>query len=375
MNAEPVAPAWPSKRLVAVLENVAIARDTYRLRVDDPILARAILPGQFLMIRPAAEGADDPLLGRPFALYDVATDAAGVPTAVDVVYSVVGRGTAALAQRRPGERLSVWGPLGNGFGPPPAGPVIFVAGGIGQTPFLALGRWWLGKMSYGLQSKGLDPHCPGSAAGVPKSSSATLLYGVRTAALLAGVNDFRQVGIDVEIATDDGSAGYHGFVTEILARRLKQGERPAADRWLRLFPHARGPGASGRTFKDPLRGLAREPHGMRLRGVFQLRRPDPPTQWHDRPPPRLRGRACLRGVDRGVVGVGALTFEKSQLRVSPCVAILLSAVPASGRGSCLGAVPPARSLRERPPRRVARARSFRPRSFCGFPVRTGEVAR
>jgi dihydroorotate dehydrogenase electron transfer subunit len=133
----------------------------------------------------------------------------------------------ALAQRRPGEQLSVWGPLGNGFGPPPAGPVIFVAGGIGQTPFLALGRWWLGKMSYGLQSKGLDPPCPGSAVGLSSSSSATLLYGVRTAALLAGVNDFRRVGIDVEIATDDGSAGHRGFVTELLARRLKQGERPA----------------------------------------------------------------------------------------------------------------------------------------------------
>ncbi len=227
MNAEPHAPASICQRLVVVLENVAIARNTYRLRLDDPVLARTILPGQFLMIRPAAEGADDPLLGRPFALYDVATDAAGAPTAVDVVYLVVGRGTAALAQRRPGERLSVWGPLGNGFGPPPTGHVIFVAGGIGQTPFLALGRRWLGKMSYGLQSMGLDPPCPGSAVGAPRSSSATMLYGVRTAALLAGVNDFLQVGIDVEIATDDGSAGYRGFVTELLARRLKQGERPA----------------------------------------------------------------------------------------------------------------------------------------------------
>ena len=118
-----------------------------------------------------------------------------------------------------------------------------------------------------MQSKGLDPPCPGSAVGLSSSSSATLLYGVRTAALLVGVNDFRQVGIDVEIATDDGSAGHRGFVTELLARRLKQGERPA-DRWLRPFPHARGPDASGRTFRYPLRGLALEPHGMRLRSVF-----------------------------------------------------------------------------------------------------------
>src|SRR5271157_5312279 len=176
MNAEPHAPAADSQRLVVVLENVAIARDTYRLQLEDPVLARAILPGQFLMIRPAAEGADDPLLGRPLALYDVATDAAGAPTAVDVVYLVVGRGTAALARRGPGERLSVWGPLGNGFGPAPAGPVLYVAGGIGQTPFLALGRWWLGKMAYGAHGQSDILPRSGSPAGVPVSSGATLLY-------------------------------------------------------------------------------------------------------------------------------------------------------------------------------------------------------
>ena len=61
----------------------------------------------------------------------------------------------------------------------------------------------------------------------PVASSATLLYGVRTAAYLAGLDDFRRAGIEVEVATDDGSAGHHGFVTELLARRLENGERPA----------------------------------------------------------------------------------------------------------------------------------------------------
>jgi dihydroorotate dehydrogenase electron transfer subunit len=122
--------------LVPIVENVPIARDTYRLRLGDAAMARAIRPGQFVMIRPGSEGSSDPLLGRPLALYDVVSDRSGAPVAVDVVYLVVGRGTAALSRRRPGERLSVWGPLGNGFGPPPApaGPVLFVAGGIGQTP-------------------------------------------------------------------------------------------------------------------------------------------------------------------------------------------------------------------------------------------------
>jgi len=216
-----------AQRFVTIIENMPIARDTFRLRLDAPALAQSILPGQFVMVRPGAEGADDPLLGRPFALYDVVQAARGNPSAVDLVYLVIGRGTAALAHRRPGERVSVWGPLGNGFGPPPVGDVVFVAGGIGQTPFLALGRWWLGKRAYGQRQDERKPSAASPLSGVTFASSATLLYGVRTAALLAGVDDFRHAGIAVELATDDGSAGHHGFVTGLLDRRLERGERPA----------------------------------------------------------------------------------------------------------------------------------------------------
>ena len=227
------APASAVHRLVPVLDNIAIARDTYRLRLDDPDMARAIKPGQFVMVRPGPEGANDPLLGRPLALYEVARDPTGTPTAFDVVYLVVGRGTASLSQRRPGERIAVWGPLGNGFGAPPAGRVILVAGGIGQTPFLALGRWWLGQADYGVGPtwRGQDTRASDAGSSRPQtstfSSSITMLYGVRTAALLAGVDDFRGGGIKVELATDDGTAGHHGYVTDILARMLERGDRPA----------------------------------------------------------------------------------------------------------------------------------------------------
>jgi dihydroorotate dehydrogenase electron transfer subunit len=214
---EAVAPTSAAQRTVAVLENVAIARDTFRIRLDDPRMAGAIRPGQFLMIRTGP--GTDPLLGRPFALYDVARDASGRPVAVDVVYLVVGRGTAELARRRPGDRVTVWGPLGHGFGPPPRGPVVFVAGGIGQTPFLALGRSWLGQAVYG------DAEPSESLGGF--ATSATLLYGVRTAALAAGIADFEAAGIAVELATGDGSSGHRGFVTQLLERRLERGERPA----------------------------------------------------------------------------------------------------------------------------------------------------
>ena len=211
---ESVAPADAAQRRVTVVENVAVARDTFRVRLEDPTLAAAIRPGQFVMLR-AGDGSD-PLLGRPFALYDVVDDAGGRPRAIDLVYLVIGKGTEALSRCRAGDVLPVWGPLGNGFGPAPDGDVVFVAGGIGQTPFVALGRWWLGTARYA----GLD-------AGPSRASSATLLYGVRTAALAAGVDDFQAAGISVEIATDDGSAGHHGYVTDLLARRLERGERPA----------------------------------------------------------------------------------------------------------------------------------------------------
>jgi dihydroorotate dehydrogenase electron transfer subunit len=234
-------------RAIRILENVAIARDTFRLRLGDAALAQAIRPGQFVMIRPALDDATDPLLGRPLALYDVVRNLSGTPEAFDVVYLVVGRGTAALARRRPGEQVAVWGPLGNGFGPRPNGPVLFVAGGIGQTPFLALGREWQGpehadgtssgrvaseritaRSAYSAIQLGLAAASTDRpAASLSGACSMTLLYGVRTAALLAGVDDFRHAGFDVELATDDGTAGHHGFVTELLARRLASGERPA----------------------------------------------------------------------------------------------------------------------------------------------------
>jgi dihydroorotate dehydrogenase electron transfer subunit len=211
---EAVAPACAVQVPARVIENVAIAERTYRLRLDAPAIAGSIRPGQFLMVR--ATSTLDPLLGRPFALYEVVRSSIGVPVAVDVVYLTHGRGTTELAMRKPGDVVSVWGPLGRPFGPPPAGgEVVFVAGGIGQTPFVSLGRWWLGAESYG-----------GVLFGGP-AASASLLYGVRTRSLAGGLPDFEAADIPVELATDDGSAGHHGFVTDLLRARLERGERPA----------------------------------------------------------------------------------------------------------------------------------------------------
>lgn len=211
---EAVAPSTAARKTVAIVENLPVAAGTFRMRLDDPEMARSIRPGQFLMVKPA-EGTD-PLLARPFALYDVILDPSGAPIAVDLVYVVIGRGTSCLSRLKPGDRVTTWGPLGNGFGPSPGGSVVFVAGGIGQTPFLALGKWWLGNQAYG-----------GEMTDASKVNSATLLYGIRSKDLAAGVEDFEAAGISVELATDDGSIGHHGFVTDLLARRLKSGAKPS----------------------------------------------------------------------------------------------------------------------------------------------------
>ncbi len=196
---------------VPVAENVQLARDTYRIRFECPAIARRMVPGQFLMIRLA--GLNDPVLGRPFALYDTVRDAAGVPFAIDVVYLTLGKMTRRLARCRASEELDIWGPLGNGFPPIATDHLIMVAGGIGQTPFKALGQEYLGSRQYG------DP-----PRRVTKAKRVSLCYGVRTADLSAGVPDFLAAAIDVQLSSDDGTVGHHGLVTDLLRQALVQTE-------------------------------------------------------------------------------------------------------------------------------------------------------
>lgn len=186
-----------------VVDNVLLARDTYRIRLHCPELACAIRPGQFLMLR--LPNTTDPLLGRPYAFYDTVLDNRGQPDSIDVVYLVIGKQTRLLAGLRPDAQVQIWGPLGNGF------PLLdnrdhvgLVAGGIGQTPFLAYVRELLGERGY---------------AGRPAQRCAkrvSLYYGVRTADLAAGVDDFRAAGAEVHLASDDGTLGFRGFVTQLL---------------------------------------------------------------------------------------------------------------------------------------------------------------
>lgn len=189
-------------RSLPIVANDRMAKDTYRIRLPGNLGDQAA-PGQFFMLRIA--NCNDPLIGRALALFDRGLSIDGSGHYLDLVYLVKGKFTTRLAAMSPGDLVEVWGPLGNGFSTTPVDHLIMVAGGIGMTPFLALARRALGVGT---------THSAGFANRV------TLCYGVRTASYLAAVDLFEQAGVEVHLATDDGSIGPPQRVSSLLEKLL-----------------------------------------------------------------------------------------------------------------------------------------------------------
>jgi dihydroorotate dehydrogenase electron transfer subunit len=155
------------------------------LEVRAPAIAAAAGPGQFVMAVPPSAGATSVALG----VHDVAEDC------LSLLFVVVGSRTRRLAALHPGETLSLFGPLGNGFDlSAGANDVAIVAGGVGIASVLLAARALL---------------CRGSRV--------RLFYGAATAAKLVDRERFAAAGCEVVVATDDGSEGTDGFVTDALA--------------------------------------------------------------------------------------------------------------------------------------------------------------
>ncbi|QDV64942.1 dihydroorotate dehydrogenase electron transfer subunit [Crateriforma conspicua] len=189
-----------------LVTNRCVARDTFLCRIDAPEIAGAVIPGQFVMIRMAQH--DAPLIGRAFAVWDIINDDSGSPRFIELIYLRKGTLTRALASAPVGTPMDVWGPLGNGFAARPCDRLIMTAGGIGQTPMLLLGKEAIGTTDFG-REHGWASHVE-------------IIYGARTAELLAGVEAFRTAGFEVTVCTDDGSTGQTGRVPDVLATRLTE---------------------------------------------------------------------------------------------------------------------------------------------------------
>jgi dihydroorotate dehydrogenase electron transfer subunit len=180
----------------AVIEDHCEAAPGARLMVlTAPEIARGALPGQFVMIR--ANRDLDPLLRRPFSICGTAPGGR-----VLILYQVVGRGTAILAQKRPGDVLQVMGPLGRGFSAVSGiGPFILVAGGMGIAPLLFLARR--------LVERG-------------EGARIRFLAGFRGEMDFPSPDFLPDTGVPMEIATEDGSVGRHGLVTDLLEQVLAE---------------------------------------------------------------------------------------------------------------------------------------------------------
>ena len=200
-----------------VISQRELADQTFAIRIGAQQLAELITPGQFFMIRPAA--GTDPLLGRPFALYDTIVGEEGGPAALEFAYHVVGKQTALMSHWKAGERVELWGPLGNGFAAYTGQHLLCVGGGIGYTPFLAVARETLGLRRYGS-----EPNRYHGGRG-RTDRRVTLCYGVQTKTARADLSDFESLGdVPILISTDDGTEGHRGFVSELVIQQLERGD-------------------------------------------------------------------------------------------------------------------------------------------------------
>ncbi len=164
----------------------------FRLVVRSPQMVPLVQPGQFahLRILPLKEA----LLRRPFSIFQAEGET------LSFLYKAVGRGSETLSRMRPGEELSLIGPLGHGFTvPAPGGPLpLLVAGGYGMAALYLLAQR--------SPRKGL-----------------VFVGGRRKADILCEA-EFRALGWEVRVTTEDGSQGEKGLVTDPLQAELRRGK-------------------------------------------------------------------------------------------------------------------------------------------------------
>ena len=190
-----------------IISNIKISGNYHKLIFKENRIANIIQPGQFLMLK--VTESKEILLRRPFSVHR----ARGKN--IEIIYEVVGRGTEALAHRSKGEYLDIIGPLGNGFSYQPshacrqAGAVsyqqpLLIAGGMGIAPLLFLAEKLISRKQKA------------------ESRKPIILIGARTRKEILCESEFKKLGFEVKVSTDDGSKGYKGKVTELLKTILRE---------------------------------------------------------------------------------------------------------------------------------------------------------
>ncbi len=175
-----------------VIENKEVGPDTWRMKIRSPQVGGSALPGQFVMVS-VAHDTTDPLLRRPLSIHQVEDDV------VTLLYRMVGKGTKLMALMKKGADISLLGPLGKGFQIRSASHHCLVGGGLGVAPLLFLGS----------EIKRLFPQ-----------DKLSILLGGRSGNELLVLEDFQRLGTTL-LATDDGSLGMHGLVTDLLAQEIQ----------------------------------------------------------------------------------------------------------------------------------------------------------
>lgn len=168
-----------------------IAAGHFQMGILCPYVARNAAPGQFILVRAnISKVSYDPLLHRPLAVYNASGDV------FEILVKVVGSGTRMLSEKKVGDNIDIIGPLGNRF-PESDGfqTSILVAGGMGIAGLMRL-------------------------ASFLKGNRIIALIGASTREKIVGDKDLMVLGAEIHIATEDGSAGYRGKVTELLEEIL-----------------------------------------------------------------------------------------------------------------------------------------------------------
>lgn len=180
----------------------------YLLTLKSPRQARLVQPGQFVMLKCAADINANPLLRRPFSIFDLHPDPkTGRPGGLDLLVKDVGEGSHRLTRLRSGEEIAVLGPQGKPF--LVTGDMrnriavaCLVAGGVGIAALYLLARQLL--------ATGIRP---------------VLFYGGRSGDDLVLRDRFESLGIEVNLASEDGSCGERGLVTAPLEKFLRAHSR------------------------------------------------------------------------------------------------------------------------------------------------------